>query len=223
MMAHEDNSSEATAKHSITYMPPQRAASRDPKKREGASNVLTTIAILFLAPLAALLITGFIFQSYQVDGASMQTTLYGSDRLVIWKVPKTWSRITGNPYVPKRGDVIVFSESMVTSYGQGPGKQLIKRVIGLPGERVVIKDNTVTLYSQEHPEGLQPDKSLSYGKVITKTSGEVDVTVPKDSIFVLGDNRPDSLDSRAFGTVHIKDVVGKLVLRVWPAKEVRTF
>ena len=192
-------------------------------RRESLSSALSTVLILLVAPLVALLLTTFVFQSYQVDGPSMQTTLFNNDRLIVWKMPRTWARITGHNYVPNRGDVVIFSEPLLEQYGQDPGKQLIKRVIGLPGERVIVKNNSVTIYNKEHPEGFHPDKTLPYGTVIPDTSGNVDITLPAGQIYVMGDNRPDSLDSRTFGPVPVKDIVGKLVVRIWPIKDAKAF
>src|SRR5712671_5845014 len=74
---------------------------------DGWRSALSTIAILLIAPLVAVLLTAFVFQSYQVDGPSMQTTLQNSDRLIVWKMSRTWARITGHAFVPQRGDIIV--------------------------------------------------------------------------------------------------------------------
>jgi len=192
-------------------------------KREGLSSIVSTIAVLLIAPLVALVLTSFVFQSYQVDGPSMQTTLFNNDRLLVWKLPKTWARLTGHNYLPNRGDVIIFVERGLADTTQPGGKQLIKRVIGLPGERVVVQDNQVTVYNKQHPDGFSPDKTLSYGKVIKETTNNVDTVVLQGRIFVMGDNRPDSLDSRSFGPVDLQDVVGKLVMRVWPINQAKTF
>lgn len=193
-----------------------------PKRREGMASVISTVAVLLIAPVVALFLTAFVFQSYQVDGPSMETTLSNNDRLLVWKVPKTWSRITGNPYIPNRGDVVIFIEREVDGVDIG-GKQLIKRVIGLPGERVVVQDGIATVYNQKNPDGFQPDKTLPYGNVIQSTNINTDVTVPKGQVFVMGDNRGNSLDSRTFGPINTKDIVGKLVLRVWPLGSIKTF
>jgi signal peptidase I len=202
---------------------PTHSQGQKKTKHEGFSSWASTIAVLLIAPLVALFLTSFIFQSYQVDGPSMQTTLYNNDRLLVWKLPKTWSRITGHQYVPQRGDVVIFVERAISDLSQPNGKQLIKRVIGLPGERVVVQDNQVTVYNKEHPDGFSPDKTLPYGKVITETTNNVDTVVPEGRIFVMGDNRPDSLDSRSFGPVDLNDVVGKLVMRVWPINQAKRF
>ena len=183
----------------------------------------STIGILVTALVAALLIIAFVFRSYQVDGPSMENTLHNTDKLIIWKVPRTWSSITRHAYIPNRGDVIVFTESGLGQFGQEDSKQLIKRVIGLPGDRVVVRDGTITIYNKEHPTGFKPDQTLPYGKNIPTTSGSVDVTLGKTQLFVSGDNRPDSLDSRAFGPIEANQVVGKLVVRVFPIGQAKVF
>lgn len=193
-------------------------------KHESFKSALSTISILLIAPLVAVLLTAFVFQSYQVDGPSMETTLSNNDRLIVWKVPKTWARITGHPYVPNRGDVVVFTEPSLSAYGQEPGKQLIKRVLALPGERVVVRNNTLTVYSQEHPEGFQPDEELPYGEDIRKdTNIDGEWKVGENQIFVVGDNRYNSLDSRIFGPVSSNNIVGKLAARVLPVNQMKSF
>jgi signal peptidase I len=93
----------------------------------------------------------------------------------------------------------------------------------LPGDRVVVKDGAITIFNKQHPNGFDPDKMMPYGKVIPTTSGNIDITLGSSQIFVCGDNRPDSLDSRVFGPVDVNNVVGKLVLRVLPLNEAKAF
>jgi signal peptidase I len=205
-------------------LPPSRPAQIPPQtKRESLRSVLSTISILLIAPLIAILLTAFIFQSYQVDGPSMETTLQHNDRLLVWKVPKTWSRITGHPYIPNRGDVVVFTEPRLNEYGQEPGKQLIKRVVALPGEKVVVRNNILTVYNQAHPDGFQPDQTLPYGNSITGTNIDGEWQVGKRQIFVVGDNRYNSLDSRLFGPIDSSNIVGKLAARVLPINQMKRF
>jgi signal peptidase I len=192
-------------------------------QRSAWREVLSTVGILVTALVVALLMIAFVFRSYQVDGPSMQNTLHNADKLIIWKVPRTWSDITGHPYIPKRGDIIVFTESGLAQFGQTNTKQLIKRVIGLPGDRVVVANGVYTIYNKQHPNCFDPDKTLPYGKNIPITSGNIDVTLGPDQLFVSGDNRPDSLDSRAFGPINANQVVGKLVLRVFPLSQAEVF
>ena len=187
--------------------------------------VLSTVAILVTAIVVAIFIIAFVFRSYQVDGPSMQNTLHNGDKLIIWKVPRTWARITGNPYIPKRGDIIVFTESGLSSFGQQNTKQLIKRVIGLPGDRIVINNGVNTIYDKAHPHGFDPDKTLGYfkGKSIPYTSGDITITLGPNQLFVEGDNRPDSLDSRSFGPINAKQIIGQLVIRVFPLGSAEVF
>lgn len=220
------NSNESTQ----TPSEPQQAApepevvgSETTAKHQGLRDALSIITVLLAALILAWGLISFVFQSYQVDGPSMQITLHNSDHLVVWKVPRTWARITGHAYVPKRGDIIVFNEPGLADYGQGSNKQLIKRVIGLPGDRVVVRNGNITIYNKANPNGFDPDKTLPYGKVIPTTSGNIDITLGSNQIFVCGDNRPDSLDSRVFGPVDVNNVVGKLVIRVLPLNDAKIF
>lgn len=185
-------------------------------------NTFSTIGILLLAPIIAILLTAFVFQSYQVDGPSMQNTLHNNDRLIVWKLPRTWARITGHQYVPKRGDIVILTESGLSNYGDTQDtKQLVKRVIGLPGDHIVIKDSVITIYNKQYPQGFQPDKQLPYGAngAIPPTNNDLDITLGPNQLFVCGDNRGDSLDSRIFGPIQTSQVIGQLVMRIYPTPE----
>ena len=177
------------------------------------------------ALLIAFGLIAFVFQSYQVDGPSMQQTLHNDDRLIVWKTPRTWARITHHQYVPKRGDVIIFSESGLSEFGQEDSKQLVKRVIGLPGDHITVKNGIVTVYNSDHPDGFEPDKTLPYGSqnAIPITSGNIDITLKDNELFVCGDNRPNSLDSRMFGPITTDQIVGKLVARIYPFGDIEKF
>lgn len=195
-----------------------------PKNKEGIKSIFSTVAILIAAPIVAFLLTAFVFQSYEVDGPSMETTLQNHDRLLVSKVQRTVSRITGRDYIPNRGDIIIFSSSAVHDGENDTGrKQLIKRVIGLPGDRVVVKDGSITIYNKQFPEGFNPDKTGGWGDVIQVTPGSVDITIKSDEVFVVGDNRTNSLDSRVIGTVPAKDIIGKLIFRIYPLNNTQVF
>jgi signal peptidase I len=189
-------------------------------------STITAIGILLLAPAIAILLTVFVFQSYQVDGPSMQNTLHNNDRLIVWKLPRTWARITGHQYVPKRGDIIILTESGLSNYGDpSDTKQLVKRVIGLPDDHIVVKNNVITVYNAAHPHGFQPDATLPYGKngAIPPTTNDLNITLSKTQLFICGDNRGDSLDSRIFGPIETKQVIGKLVARIFPVSQAKRF
>ena len=197
----------------------------DETSRSGWREFSSTLAILGVALLTALFIIAFVFRSYEVDGPSMQNTLQNTDKLIIWKVPRSWARLTHHNYIPKRGDIVVFDQTGLSEFGdRSDKKQLIKRVIGLPGDRIVVSDGAVTVYNKTNPKGFDPDITLGYGgKDFPTTSSNIDKTLNDKQIFVMGDNRVESLDSRAFGPIQANQIIGKLVLRVFPLGDAKTF
>lgn len=195
------------------------------RRSESIRSFFSTVGVVLLAVGFAVLLTMYVFQSYQVDGPSMEPTLHNGDRLVIWKAPRTIARVTGNAYIPDRGDIIVFTERG-TLGSNGNAKQLIKRVIGVPGDRVIVADGLVTVYNNENPSGFNPDITLDYadGKTFPiNNNEETDTQVEPGQLFVMGDNRNNSQDSRSFGTVDANEVVGKLALRIFPLGDARGF
>jgi signal peptidase I len=214
-------SSNPTPQQYPSYIPDIPAT---PPPRPGGQwrSALSTILILISAPLIALAITSFVFQSYEVDGPSMETTLQNQDRLIVSKLQRSVSRLTGKAFIPARGDIIVFAKRGMSD-GSQHDKQLIKRVIGLPGDRVVVENGRVIIYNSEHPEGYDPDSSGEYPQIDISSPGRVDIRVEEDEIFVMGDNRSNSLDSRSFGTINADEIVGKLIFRIMPVDKAQSF
>jgi signal peptidase I len=171
----------------------------------------------------------FVFQAYHVVGSSMYPTLHGSgydsasgDYLIISKIGQSISKLTGltgkpKPFIPKRGQVVIFIFPLRRD------QTFVKRVIALPGERVTVKDGRVRVYNQEHSEGFDPD--TGYELEGTLTEGAVDLVVPDGNIFVIGDNRApnESYDSRAWGPLPTKDIIGIAVMRLLPINQIRLF
>jgi signal peptidase I len=145
----------------------------------------------------------------------METSLQNGDRLMVNKVSRTISRLTGHYYIPSRGEIVIFNQSGQAANFIGE-KQLIKRVIALPKERVVVSNGVITVFNKDNPDGFNPDKTGLYEIEAPTTPGNVDVTLSKDEIFVCGDNRTNSEDSRYFGPVNTPNVIGKLFIRVLP-------
>jgi signal peptidase I len=205
----QQNSQSSIPTHQISTPAPQQPAK--PKKRKSdIKNVIFTALLFILAPLLALVMIIFVFQSYVVDGSSMEPTLQNGNRVFILKLPKTISGIRSKTYIPPRNEVIVFKKP------SNPSEQLIKRVIGLPGDHVVVKNNQITIYNSDSPDGFNPDANTDYGENLSPTSGSVDITVGRDELFVLGDNREPggSLDSRSgLGLVPADNVIGTLWVR----------
>lgn len=206
--------------------PPHRPPRKRPRRMGSrASELFSTIFVVLAAISIAIILTLFVFQSYQVDGPSMQPSLQNGDRLIIWKVPRTIARVQGKAYIPNRGDIIVFSEPAITE-SDGSPKQLIKRVLALPGERVVVHDGVVTVYNTDYPGGFQPDTTLPYGEGVNLTvdvDQDIDITIPEGEIYAMGDNRFNSMDSRIFGPVSADDIIGKLILRMYPFSDFKAF
>ncbi len=196
-----------------------------PTRSETMREILSTIGVLIAALIVAFGLIAWVFQSYEVDGPSMENTLNNRDRLIVWKVPRTIAKLTGEPYIPNRGDIVIFTEGGISQFGGNESKQLIKRVIALPGERVVIHNGTVTVYNKEHPKGFNPDTTLSYGKTMNPEADtdDIDTVLSEGQLFVCGDNRPNSLDSRTFGPIEAEQIVGKLALRLLPVSQLQKF
>ena len=173
--------------------------------------------------IGTLFINTFIFRSFSVVGPSMETTLYTGDRLIVDRLPVTWSQLQNKTYIPNRGQVIVFKNPRFTS---GIGDEyIVKRVIAFPGEHVVLRDGKYTIFNTEHPDGFNPDDT-NHNEPGSPTSGTVDEIVPKDELFVSGDHRQAtfSYDSRnGLGTIPFYDVIGPVSLRVFPFDKIRTF
>lgn len=188
----------------------------------GVRSVISTIFLFLLAPAIALLIAAFVVQSYQVDGQSMEPTLQDNDRLIVNKWSRSWARFTTSDYIPQRGDIIIFNQLGVGNSG-GTSKQLIKRVIGLPGERVVVDGGKLTVYNQANPQGFDPDASSKFDIIGGGAPGNSDYTLADNEVFVCGDNRANSEDSRSFGPVDAQQIVGTLSLRIVPLDKAQRF
>jgi signal peptidase I len=116
---------------------------------------------------------------------------------------------------PERGEVIVFR------YPENPKEYFLKRIIGLPGETVKISGGQVTLYNEAHPEGIFIDETYLPADIITE--GDRTIKVGDEQYFVLGDNRPNSFDSRRFGSISRSLIVGRAWLRGWPVTRAEIF
>lgn len=193
------------------------------EKHRTLRDFLGVIVFILAVIIGAWLINMFLFRSFSVSGPSMESTLYTGDRLLVNRIPVTWDHIQGKPYLPQRGQVIVFRNPAFS-----PGMEdeyIVKRVIALPGERVALKDGKYTVFNNQHPNGFDPD-ALTPNGPSSPTDGEVDKVVPSGEIFISGDHRQDgySYDSRnGMGTIPLADVVGPVGLRIFPFTQLRTF
>lgn len=184
-------------------------------------DVISISVFIICVVIGTLLINTFIFRSFSVIGPSMETTLYTGDRLIVDRLPVTWSQLQNKPYVPDRGQVIVFKNPRYTA-GMDD-EYIVKRVIAFAGERVTIKDGHYIVYNSDNPDGFNPDDTNN-GEPGNPTDGTVDTIVPDGELFVSGDHRAGSysLDSRnGLGTIPLYDVVGPVSLRIYPFDKIR--
>lgn len=184
--------------------------------------------LIFLAcvGIGTIFINAFIFRSFNVVGPSMETTMYTGDRLIVDRLPVTWAQLQNKTYLPERGQIIVFKNP---HYSRGlEDEYVVKRVIGLPGDRVTIKDGKYLVFNAANPDGFNPDDDNN-GEPGAVTSGTADTVVPEGEVFVSGDHRIGtfSYDSRngeaGMGTIPSYDIVGPVSFRVFPFNKMRGF
>lgn len=193
------------------------------KQGSGLKDFWGLLLFLFLVLVGTLLINNFVFRSFNVLGPSMEPTLVTGDRLIVNRLPVTWSMLKSEPYQPNRGDVIVFRNPQFT-----PGAEeeyLVKRVIAFEGERVTVKRGVLTVYNGSNPQGLRVDE-LFDDEPGSPTSGDVDTVVSEGTIFVAGDHREGefSYDSRnGLGLVKLYDIIGPVAIRIFPFTAIRLF
>jgi signal peptidase I len=170
--------------------------SQPKEQRSGFFRFLVDVLETLVLSVVLFVSINLISARIRVDGASMEPTLLSGEYVIV-------NRISYKLGTPQRGDIIVFH------FPRDPREEYIKRVIGLPGDDVEVKDGKVYVNGQALDE--------SYLKVQTNYPGSW--RVPEGQLFVLGDNRNNSSDSHDWGTVPMNYVVGKAVLVYWPPPE----
>lgn len=162
------------------------------------------VAIVIIVPIRY-----FLVQPFFVRGASMEPTFDDGQYLII-------DQLSYRFRVPARGEVVVFR------YPNNPSQFFIKRVIGLPNETVRVEGGQVVIKNSQHPEGviLNETEYLPEG---LRTGGQVEMKLGSDDYFVLGDNRPASSDSRSWGLLQEKAIVGRVWVRAFPFDALTVF
>ncbi|MBE6722403.1 signal peptidase I [Caproicibacterium amylolyticum] len=177
----------------------QPAAEKQEKKKDGPLSWILTMVITFAA---ALLFCAFVAQPRYVIGFSMQNTFQNNDFVFIWKLG----------YQPQFGDVVIANNIAIAADKR---EDLIKRVIGVSGDHIVVSNGTVTRNGKKLTE--------AYIKEQQWDGTNVDLTVPQGQVFLMGDNRNNSTDSRVVGPISCSSIAGKVVLRVYPFDKFGTF
>ena len=176
--------------------------------RKFLASFLEVLEIAVVAVVAVFIVRTFLVQPFLVSGSSMSPNFSNGDYVLV-------DELTYHLRAPERGEVAVFHDP------QDYSTYFIKRVIGLPNERVTIKNDVITVFNSAHPHGFALDESyLPQG---TYTSGDYDVTLSSSTYLMLGDNRPFSYDSRMWGTLPKSNIVGLVRVRLWPLNEMTAF
>ncbi|MEQ1561215.1 MAG: signal peptidase I [Nitrospira sp.] len=185
-----------------------------PEKTESWKELAKEIAKFALIAVCVVLpFRIYIAEPYLVDGRSMDPTFATGNYLIV-------DKLSYEVGAPKRNSVIVFK------YPNDPSKSFIKRIIGLPGETVVMKDGNVRIVNTENPQGFDLDSLYVTHKCpveIQNCITNIEKTLSSDEYFVLGDNRAESFDSRYWGPLNKKFLQGRPVLRLWPINKIGIF
>ncbi|WP_091545562.1 signal peptidase I [Alkaliphilus peptidifermentans] len=169
------------------------------------SIILEWIEIIAIAFIIALVVETFFFSFAVVQGQSMEPTISNKDRLLVVKYPFFRNSI-------KEGDIVVFNPPGTTD------EIFIKRVVAKGTDSFTISDGCLFINNEEVAEDY-----IYEDEYLERSYQFINGVIPKDAVFVLGDNRNDSNDSRSFGYIHKNQIIGKAAIKIWPIREVRVF
>jgi signal peptidase I len=193
--------SETPAAESEDDVTPTKTAATQPKST-AAKTIREWGLVVIIAIAAAVLMKLFVVQQFYVSGESMDYTLHNFDRVLV-------NKLSYDLHDPNRGDVVVLEEGKSISQ-----RDLIKRVIGLPGETIEMRDCVVYIDGKVLVEPYLDPQVVTPGNCGPNFSS---LTVLKDHVFVMGDNRPGSGDSRGgLGQVDYDQIVGRAFVVIWP-------
>ncbi|MBI1908368.1 signal peptidase I [Candidatus Uhrbacteria bacterium] len=169
--------------------------------------VVEIAKIVIIAVAIIVVVRYFLIQPFVVKGASMEPSFYDKEYLIV-------DEVTYRFRDPVRGEVVVFHppERSAEGFYEESSQYYIKRVIGLPGETVEIRDGRITIYNEDEPNGVLLDETYTS----EYTDGHMRVVVPAGQYFLMGDNRDASLDSRTFGSVPFENLIGRVWVRGYP-------
>lgn len=163
---------------------------------------LEWLKAILIGVFVFIIIQWFFFTNYEVEGGSMKPTLQDGDKLVVDKISYRFGEIN-------RFDVIVFHANENEDY--------VKRVIGIPGDEIEYKNDQLFINGEYIDEPFLT--SFRNSSMFGSLTNNFKVTVPEGHVFVMGDNRRESYDSRHFGPIEIEKIVGKVNIRYWPFDE----
>jgi signal peptidase I len=188
--------------------------SGSPKTKSRARSLAEWGAVVVGAIVIALLVKTFLFQAFYIPSGSMEPTLMKNDRVLV-------NKLSYDLHDVNRGDVVVFKRPPEE---QGNIEDLIKRVIALPGETISFRDGAVFIDDRElsEPYLKEPLSTDSFTESIRNCEGSAPFTctLPEERVFVMGDNRRDSRDSRFFGPIEESSIVGRAFIKIWPIPDI---
>jgi len=167
---------------------------------------LEVIKVVVLAAITIIVVRSFLFKPFVVEGQSMEPNYYEREYLLI-------DELSYHLRDPHRGEVVVLRAPVIQK------EYYLKRVIGLPGEKIKIENNKVIIYNDGFPQG----KVVQESYLDESTTGSISVQLGPDEYFVMGDNRNESYDSRKFGAVQKNSIVGRTWVRGYPFDRITVF
>jgi signal peptidase I len=184
-----------------------RSEERQTKPNRKKYVALEWVAVVAVALLAAFVVRTYVLQTFFIPSGSMEPTLQIGDRIIV-------SKLSYHLHSVHRGDIIVFHAPAAEAKAcADPNvKDLVKRVIGLPGETISSTSNTITINGKAIAQPWFPPTLL--GNPITTTH------IPANAYFVMGDNRTNSCDSRMWGTLPGSEIIGHVIFRIWPLSQI---
>jgi signal peptidase I len=185
---------------------PVAASPTTRSRRSPLRTVLEWVAVVVVAVAVALVIRGLVLQPFYIPSGSMIPALEVGDRVLVNKLSYRFGDVD-------RGDIVVFDRP--PDSGPSEIKDLIKRVVGLPGDSLVIADGRVEINGEPLDEGYLPDGSTT-GQGPVSCTAEAPCEIPEGHVWVMGDNRGNSQDSRWFGPIPEDTIVGRAFLLMWP-------
>lgn len=197
-----------SAEETLAAVPETAGRKKNERMKRITEYILEIIKVVLISLAIIVPVRYFLIQPFYVKGASMEPNFFDHEYLII-------NEISYRLGAPERGDIVVFKYPMDTS------QYFIKRVIGLPNETVEIKNGEITIYNKDHSGGIPLDEK--YLSASVRTFGDRTVSLGADEYFLLGDNRLASFDSRSFGPVNKKYIIGKVWLRGWPFDRFKIF
>lgn len=190
--------------------PTQPSPGSTPRKRRSHRWIVEWGIIIVVALLVAVLIRTFVFQTFYIPSTSMYPTLKPGDRIVVYKLDTT----------PSPGQIVVFRRPPREDCGGPVVPDLVKRVIGMPGQTIQGKDGVVYINGKRMAEPWLPQKTTD-SNPYTSTFGPI--KIPRGDYFMMGDNRTDSCDSRDWGPLPGSYIVGRALMRIWPLGRITFF